>query len=817
MPDWARKTGVADVLAKYRSLTKTQQRLILGAAAVVLLCTILHWTVATILGHELIAQVELHLHTRLVVDDISYHFPLGVTARNCELSLLQPTGTAHKLLEVKRIDVKLAGLPIFGGPIVVEEITVVEPSIHLIRTADGFAGQSGLVHEQSAQTADTSKPSTRLSDILRLHHVQIESARIVYEDLTRPTTPAAEWNDLGLVIDTAPRGPADYGFGLWAQTGDLAHLRVEGSFNVDEFTVSAKSFDLQVQANGDQARHLPPQLQEILKQHRVHGGLQITGSASAGPKTSQNSCAATIALSGASAYSPEADADFEDLHLTVHISSGVHGTSIDLSNCAGRAGNITLSVKDGAAVTVDRATHRWSLSNLDAVLDAVPIGATGRPSGVRRFNPGGSMELTAALDGPTGMPIDWSKVGGEALIYPRRMSIKPAGFAAPISDIDGGPIRFAKGVLALRDLQGHYGADQLLVSSVRLVMPSTLADDLRCTEINGSVILRPTGPPLPGLSGESAPQISVGGDYVFSGRASFNRDGRTQPLDCDLLLSCDNGTLAVASPKVEVSQIKFDVEALADRINLLQFKCQTFGGTISAQGKMESHPPLAFSGTVFTKSLSLPGIVAALHNPSLDGMNLQGLVDVAASVSGQALPRGKSIPDALHSEGQFELLQGYLWNIPVLEKVQNASDVARKALTIGQAAALFRIANDQIELQDAAVSAPIFGVQGSGLIGFNGQLNLHLVAAPLADWKQKMQQTGLGSAVSDFAGDVQKMLNKATSTLLYEFEVTGPASDPQVHAVPAPVLHDQSAGDLKNMMHQTDSQRPINMLQGQSK
>ena len=166
-------------------------------------------------------------------------------------------------------------------------------------------------------------------------------------------------------------------------------------------------------------------MQEILQRHRVRGRLQITGSVSAGPKLPQNSCAATIALTGASAYSPEADADFQDLHLTVHISSGVRGTSIGLSDCAARAGNITLSVKDGAAVTVDRVKQRWSLSNLDAVLDAVPIRSIGRPSGVRRFNPGGSMELTAALDGPTGMPIDWSKVGGEALIYPRKMSIKP--------------------------------------------------------------------------------------------------------------------------------------------------------------------------------------------------------------------------------------------------------------------------------------------------------------------------------------------------------------------------------------------------------
>lgn len=817
MPPWLRKIGVADLPAKYRKLTKTRRRLILGAAALVILSIALHWTVASIVGHELIAQVELHLHARLAVGDIAYHFPLGITARNCELSLIQSGGEAPRLLEVKRIDVRLANLPIFGGPLIIEAISIDHPAFHLVRTTNGLAGSTGLLREQPSQAPEPSKPSSKLSDILRLHHVQIQSAQIVYEDLTRPNTPPAVWNDLDLSIDTAPRGPADYGFGLWAQTGDLAHLRVEGSFNVDEFTAQATSFDLQVIAGGEQQRRLPPQLQQILQNHRVHGRLDITGSASAGPKPPQNSCAATIALADASAYSPEADADFEDLHFNLRISSGIHGTSIDLSNCAARAGNITLSVKDGAAVTVDRVKQRWSLGNLDALLNAAPIPPAQKPLGVRRFHPTGSMQLTAALDGPVGLPIDWSKVDGEALIYPRKMSVTPTAFPAPISDIDGGPIRFAKGVLALRDLQGHYGADQLLVSSIRIVMPAAPADAIRCTELNGSVILRPTGPSLPGLSIDRGPQITAGGDYVFSGRASLNPVDDKHPIDCDLLLSCDDGTLAIASPAVQVSQIKFDVEALADRINLLQFKCQTFGGTISAQGWMDSKPPCAFDGTVFTKSLSLPGMVASLHNPSLDGLNLQGLLEVAASVGGQALPRGRSIADALRGEGQIELLQGYLWNIPILEKVQNASDVARKALTIGQAAALFRIANQQVELQDAAVSSPIFGVQGDGLIGFNGQLNLHIVAAPLADWKQKMQQSGLGSVFSDFAGNVQKMLNKATSQLLYEFEVTGPASNPHVQAVPVPVLHDQAAKVMKNMMNQSDNQRPINMLQDQSK
>ena len=802
------------VLAEYRKLTKFQQRFILGVIAFLVLWTALRLSVAPVLGHELIAQVESQLHARLRVGGFSYHFPYGLTARNCELSLIEPGGKAHELLEVKELSVTLADLPLFGGPLIVEEITVSEPAVHIVRTAAGFAGQSGLLRQDNQKSAAASKPSSKLSDILRLHHVEIQDARIVYEDLTRPARPQTTWNGLDLVIDTSPRGPADYAFNIYAHNGKLVDMKASGTFNVDEFSTKLKDFAVDVRA-GAQAQQLPPQLQAILQRYRVRGELKIAGSASAGLEAGQNSCAATITLTDASAYSPEADAALDDLHLTVNINGGAQATSLRLTHCSARAANVIFNVNDGGVLEFDWVKQSWSLSKLVAVLGAAQDRIAGRATGLRRFNPKGSIELTAALQGPIEAPMDWSKVKGEALIYPRRISIQPAGFGAPVSNIDGGPIRLSKGVLVIRDLQARYGTDQLLVSSVRVVLPQGQTNAIRCSDLSGSLILRLGGPPLPGLAGPGAPQVQAAGEYVFSGRASINRNSSGPPMDCDLFLSCDKGRLAVASPRMDVSQIKFDIEAFADRVDLLELKCQTFGGTVTARGEIASQPPFAFVGTLFTKSLSLPQIVAAIQKPSANGLKLQGLVDIAATISGQAQPAGKSPADTLHSEGQLELLQGDLWDIPALQKIENSTDIARKALTIGQAAALFRIANDKIELRDAAVSAPVLGVQGSGTIGFDGQLDLHVVAAPLADWKQKMRW--LGGSAADFFGDAQKMLNKASSKLLYEFVVSGPASDPILRTVTVPVLRDKAAAAMKNMMQQSETDRPINILQNQSK
>jgi hypothetical protein len=96
-----------------------------------------------------------------------------------------------------------------------------------------------------------------------------------------------------------------------------------------------------------------------------------------------------------------------------------------------------------------------------------------------------------------------------------------------------------------------------------------------------------------------------------------------------------------------------------------------------------------------------------------------------------------------------------------------------------------------IEVKQAALSSPVLGLQGSGRVGFDGKLDLRVVAAPLADWKDQMKRTKI-PIVSDVAGEVlgglQAMINTASKTLLYEFHVTGMCREPKFETVPTPVL-----------------------------
>ena len=71
-----------------------------------------------------------------------------------------------------------------------------------------------------------------------------------------------------------------------------------------------------------------------------------------------------------------------------------------------------------------------------------------------------------------------------------------------------------------------------------------------------------------------------------------------------------------------------------------------------------------------------------------------------------------------------------------------------------------------------------------------------MVAAPLADWRDKLMETKIpifSDVAGVVAGGLQKLLNSATGALLYEFRIEGTVKQPSVTTVPTPALTDAAA------------------------
>ncbi len=790
------------------------------AGVLLLLSVGISYAVGEILGHKLIGLLQERLNAEVNASAFFYLPPYGLSARNCRIQFRDSVGNQNDLLDIRSLRVTLAELPMHGGPLVIQDITVRQPAIHLIHTFKGFEGQSGLFRPDDHPLEN--HPRHKLSEILQLRHFAIAGGQVVYEDRTLPQSPSMVWSGIDVRVDTSASGPADYQFKFAATNSDLAQFKASGTFNVDNPSASVEQFSLSATPDADQGAHsLPPQLADVLQKHRVRGILGIHGSAVADRQNpSRNELKAVLTLAGASAISPELDASLDELRLVITAEMNPKAGNIKLTDFTARSGNSSLSMTDGLTFTIDRDAKTWSLQNMDGTLALQTVGATSQPSSVpdilRVINPRGALNFTGAFTGSTTRPFDWVNAQGEVLVYPRKMSVQPEGFPLPISDITGGPLRIAGGVLAAKDVLGHYGNNQMLFNSARLALAPLSHADMNWTEIASTIVFAPPAVEFPPPLDEVAKFACPSGEFAVSGRFFANFSHHKPVLDYDLLVSCDHASAQIANN--DVRQIKADAELLPDHFQIIQANAQALGGTVEGAGRVDTQQPYAFSGSVFAHRASVAQLAHLLKTKQTEEMKLEGLASAQASVSGSGPDHGKTAEDLLKAEGKFEIYQGNLWDIPVIQKIEKVASIARQALTVGQAAAFFRVANRRVELQNAAVSAPVLGLQGSGIVDFDGNLDLHVIAAPLADWRKKLRKTGIpfvSSVVGDVAGTVQEALNGATGSLFYDMHVTGSASDPQVKTEPFPALTEGATRIIKNMLQQTPEAPPLNLLQNE--
>jgi hypothetical protein len=355
---------------------------------------------------------------------------------------------------------------------------------------------------------------------------------------------------------------------------------------------------------------------------------------------------------------------------------------------------------------------------------------------------------------------------------------------------DGGKITSSPGVLNIVDLTGSFGNDQLLLST-QLPLVSLEHGIIRMNNIDGRVNFHPPLPTYADPLDTIFAQFQPAGPWNVRGWVIGEAvTGRI--VNFDLNISTDGDASAnITARNVELSQIKSDWEALPDHIEVSDFHCIGLGGNLDTAGTIGCARPYPYQGQVTSHHADLSRAIALLQAQSVDQTQFQGLLDLRASFSGSGPYSGEKAADLFTADGQFEIHKGILWSIPVLQRIADSTSIGRQALTMSEAAAYFKVANKEVTLHDAAINAPVLGLQGNGTVDFDGNLNLDVLAAPLADWQTKIHKIGIpiiGGVVGDFAGTVQDLFNKATGTLLYTFHITGDAANPQITTVPAPIL-----------------------------
>lgn len=840
---------------------RRRHRVLLG----VLLVLVLAWFVVPqvfvpTIRAKLQGMIGGHLDARLEIGRLMYAPPLGVRARDVRLiggSNAGPDYAGTELLKVRKLDLKLARLPFREGPLVIQNITVHDPEIHLIRTADGLlVGLHALV-KPDAPTVQAAQPATRpadtqpgkleieppaeaerkaarakLSDMFELRHFSLKGGRVVYEDRSRPGLPPVVWRDLDVGMETTPRSKAVYGYTLDAAHGDLAKLKSSGSFDLDELLLDVGSLHLDARTSYTQHESpLPARVQRMLRDYRIEGRVVLDADGRFSVRDALSSTfRGTIELRDASGYSPQWDVTLDRLAVKVAVDGQARGgTRVRVEACEAASGDSTARVDKGELV-LDAAALTWNVAD---VVGRVEFGArTGTlPKGSRPvlagIKPRGEMQFTLAANGKlhpaTGeyilIPEDIA-----VLAYPRGLSLHPLKFPASLNDIGGGgSIRKDRGtrVVVLQDLSFNYGGDPAVLTGARLNLPPNLADlrrQTRVEEMSGTIDFRRPGPRYPGKFGKVIDSLRPVGPFVVGRDSWFSltKVDSYRKGDWFFSVSTDAGSFTLTEDRIPLTNLRGDATVSNMLIDVRRLEADVLGGKLTSTLQVTPGSNLKYQGRAYLRGVDLDAVSKVYILPETKEAKLMGEGNLDIEFAGVRPKDGGSPFQTLHAAGEFEVLRGHFWTIPLLGEIVKRAGGGRE-MTIAEAAGVFDYADRRIVLRSAAVSSPALGVQGSGAISLDRQLDLNLVVAPLGDWRDKMKQTNvpvLSDVAGEVAGALQKVVNTAASQLLFEFRVTGTTGKPSVASVPVPALSDTAALLFGGMMREGKDGRLIESVRG---
>lgn len=848
-------------------MTPRKRRRLLRFGVIILALAFAGWlglsyALAPFLRHRLQEMVGTYLNADLRIGHLRYHFPYGVTVTDAALVTHGPDGQPVELIKAASIDLRLAELPHHDKPLVIQRLIFRDPQVNLIRMPQGgIVGEQGLLKPDALKHKETNK---RLSDMFRLRRFALTGGKVVYEDRTRPDLPPCVWNDLHIDLNTDfdAHNPALYKYRLLAEHPPIAFIGSQGSFDIDDLHLLADQFKVEVTASpdGSGSDKIPGVVQQFLKDNAIRGKLTIEGNARLFFRDpTANQLDAKVALADAAAYIPRWDVHLDDVALQLRVSTtrlaaddaatqpvGGPTTSpatkptypplfVQIDSIKAGSHDTHLTLRKGA-IEIDPDARTWRARKVLATVDLGQSYAA-LPSQMQRLlaqiRASGKLDLTLAASGPWQPPPGTRAVDAfdyEAIAVPRDFTFQPPHFVQPLDHVSG-TVYAKPNLLRFENVSAHYGSDRLFLATARVPLDE-LPEKVRFQEIAGSVDFAGHDEPYPLPLRTIFDNLHPKGTLHAAGAVTV-RPKSAAKTEYALDLSTDHAAIAPEPKRLPFTDLHCDLKlrgvSNGDCVtDVVDARATAFTGTVTAKGQLVSsviapgRRLLTYRGTGHVAEVNVEQLAAAWsptgHAPAKASGKLY--LDAQFAGTGKA-PDGKTALDALRAAGEFEILEGNFWQIPVIADVTKSTNPKLDPATVGQAAAMFQLADRKLELTNAAISAPVLGLQGNGRINLaDDSLDLRVIAAPLADWRDKLKSTNVpivSDALGAAAGGIQKLLNTATRTLLYEFRITGTISKPTLTTVPAPILTDGSARLFGSMLSPGKDDRLLDHLRPKPK
>jgi AsmA-like C-terminal region len=624
------------------------------------------WIIGIKLRSEVSQRTGATLHTGLVI----YLPPYTLHLTHARLIL---PNSADPILGIAELRVSLARLPLGTGPLLISELEITRPILHLTQNTGGLSTSS------IASTSSTS--SMKLSDIFELRHVAITDGKVQYDGQSvSAAAPPVVWEHLSADLKTTPISRANYLYQFIAHDAPLADISSAGQIDIDTLLLNATSFTLDSQTKSDQpAKQLPSHIQEIFRRFAVAGHVTLTAAARI-PLTdpTRGIFTAELRLTNGSTLLPDWNAPISPVQL-----------SIDCYKLADEQATPPTTLPD------ELPTHptdiRFHLNQFLLQCDKQTIRLD---TGEARITP---IDHTWAVGKITGLVYVGDGPG-------------------PVRDIN---------ILA----------------------------------------------------------------YLPISAAGF---GQTLPQNTfNFQFAVDNGQMQVSPQKVPLEQIKTVLTLTKTKISTTKLTAQLYGGQFYLDGLADWSPAVGvkYAGQSSITNVDMRKIADKFISDPADRQRVSGAGDLNIAFSGNIAP---PVADRFAARGDLDIRHGHFFVVPILKDILRRSKHDDPA-TVGEFAATFDISHRNINFPWLGASSPVVGVQGSGRITFDNNIDMTLAVSPMANWRKAFLDTKIPvlSEVGAFlAGNAQEATNAIIRDAVDQFRVTGKANNPNVTQVPVPIIND---------------------------
>lgn len=249
------------------------------------------------IGRQVQKLTSTYINPKMTFDDLDYTYPRTVVLQNFRLSADDPDHPGEQLdvILVKKLHIELAEIPKEGQPIRIEKLILDGLKLQIVSAESDprlFIGLTNFIKQAPGEPAAGQQPSStrapgepsptappeevKLSEVFQITLLELKDSAVIY-DHRGGDTPPMKLDGINSRMDVVKDEAGRYKLAMTLDRKPVIDMEAEGLFDLDNVILEITNLTLSAELAREHDSYLPPDLQQLLKDHDITGQLSLKG------------------------------------------------------------------------------------------------------------------------------------------------------------------------------------------------------------------------------------------------------------------------------------------------------------------------------------------------------------------------------------------------------------------------------------------------------------------------------------------------------------------------------------------------------------